>query len=109
IAEVILQRDGLAVEGEPIDAPGALELRDDAVDGRKQARTVSRDRLVPLAIPMRVRHHDRAPGHARPRETNELDGQASANQTEDRAAENVARIVHAEIDAFDWDHAAEPV
>src|SRR5438094_770994 len=64
--EIVLDRDGLSVEGERAKVGVALEDVQEARDHRNEAGAVSLEPLVPLAVPVRVRDHEGAPAEASP-------------------------------------------
>ena len=61
LLEMILDGDGLPIEGEGSKGGIALEQVQEPRDHRDQARPVALEALVPLAVPVGVRHHERSP------------------------------------------------
>src|SRR5712691_12642702 len=68
LLEMVLDRDGLSVEREGAEVPVALKDVEEPRDHRDESRAIAFEPLVPLAVPVRVRDHERAPAETAPQE-----------------------------------------
>src|SRR5437773_5230159 len=95
LLEIVLDRDGLSIEGERAEVRVALEDVEEAGDHRHEPRAVALEALVPLAVPVRVRDDERAPAES-PAEQRDGAGREEPGDDADRhAANHVVGVVHA--------------
>src|SRR5438552_1905379 len=105
--EIVLDRDGLAVEREGPEVGIALEDIQQARHHRDEPRAVSLESFVPLAVPVRVWDHEGAPAKT---PANERDGprrEDAEHDADGHAAEHVERVMNADDDARERRGAAE--
>src|SRR2546430_4629537 len=97
--EIVLDRDGLSVEGERAKVGVALEDVEETRHHRNEAGAVSLEPLVPLAVPVRVRDHEGAPAEAPPDERDRARGEETEDDADGHAAKHVGWGVDADDDA----------
>ena len=93
----------MAVEGERAEGAVAFEEVEKLRHHRHEPSAIALETLVPLAIPVRVRDHERTPAHAA---AHERDGQRRAeprDNADERAGGHVERVVHTDRDALECD------
>src|SRR2546425_13048096 len=69
LLEMVLDGDGLSVEGEGGEVPVPLQDVEEPRDHWDESRAIAFEPLVPLAVPVRVRDHERAPAETAPQES----------------------------------------
>src|SRR5438477_2593755 len=97
--EIVLDRDGLSIERERAKVRVAFEDVQEARHHRNEAGAVSLEPLVPLAVPVRVRDHERAPTEAPPDERDRTRCEETEDDADGDAAKHVERVVNADDDA----------
>ena len=97
--EIVLDRDGLSIEGERAKVGVALEDVEEARHHRNEAGAVSLEPLVPLAVPVRVRDHEGAPVKAPPDERDRARREEAEDDADGDAAEHVEWVMDTDDDA----------
>ncbi len=98
---MVLDRDRLAVEGERGECRVALEQVKKLRDHRHEARAIPLEALFPLAVPVGVRDDEDAPAHSAADERDGARRGETRERADDRAGEDIRRVVHADGDPFD--------
>ena len=107
LLEVVLDSDGVPVERERAERAVPLEQVEKLRHHRHEPRAIALEALVPLAIPVGVRHDERAPTGAAPQQRDRERSAEPRDDADERATDHVERVMHADRDALEGDRDRE--
>src|SRR5439155_20988544 len=99
LLEMVLDGDGLSVEREGAEVPVSLQDVEEPRDHWDESRAIAFEPLVPLAVPVRVRDHERAPAETAPQESDRPRCRDAGDHADRHPAEDVEGVMHADDDA----------